>query len=150
MKFQALFACEKVIIGQSGAPSAISIMYRADVAVPPEQTMSSNAVTPKEWAIFSMLLPSAEEINRELEEVYQMYWPNEEKFTENRLTFKPANNDPTYNIFALVGFPVGQKGQLRIITWIDDGGHRISDIAEYFVQVRHLVQNVSTLEPLSP
>jgi hypothetical protein len=140
MKFLASFPCEKVIIDQRGTPSIITVMQNAHIGpiagVEGLQEIPPNAVLPLQWAIFSVLEPSADEVGSTFEQVYQVYWPNEEKFTEGRATFKPDDNWQ-YNSCQLLGFPAGQVGNVRIITWVDHEGHRITDIVEFNVRVKH-------------
>ncbi len=145
MKFIALCACERVIVDKIGAHSLINIMQNVQVqGVPkgPSQTLlptpavPTNTVLSNLWFIFSMWKPSAEDIGKTFEQVHQVFWPDGTKFNEGKLQFKPDEN-MQQNSYGLVGFPVGQPGPLRIVTWVEDNGKRITDVLDYEIRVKH-------------
>jgi hypothetical protein len=138
MKFLAFFACEKVIIDKNGAHSFINMMLNVEIQIPPQnpQQIPPNAVTPQMWFLFSLWAPSPEEVGKTFEQVFQIYWPNGDKFHEARLQFKPDENYQQTSL-GLNGLPVGQAGLLRLVTWVEDHGQRISDIVEYHTRIKH-------------
>jgi hypothetical protein len=145
MKCTALVPCEKIIIDKDGAHSLINVMLNAAIAVqrqeggkPAEQTeVPRNAVMPHQWWIYSLWRPSPEDVGASFEQVYQVYWPDGEKFAETRLAFEQKDATVQQTSFYFLGFPVGQEGQLRIVSWLDRGGHRVSDINEAWVRLEH-------------
>jgi hypothetical protein len=138
MKYLAFFACEKVIIDKNGSHSFINMMINAEIQIPPTELkqLPANAVSPLLWFMFSLWAPSEEEVGKNLEQVIQIYWPNGDKFHEQRVEFIPDKNYQQTSM-GLNGFPIGQAGPLRLVTWVDDHGNRISDIVEYHLNVRH-------------
>jgi hypothetical protein len=145
MKCTALLACEKVIIDKDGAHSLINVMQSAAVTLqqqepnkPPEPIpMQSNAVMPTTWWIYAVWKPSTDDVDRSFEQVYQLYWPSGEKFVETRLPFVQKDDKMQQTSFYFLGFPVGQVGDLKIISWLDSQGQRVTEIMETAVRVEH-------------
>jgi hypothetical protein len=143
MKFLALCACEKIIIDKNGAHSLITIMSNTDInfAAPPGQTLPdeipTNAVFPREWWVFSMWQPSDDEVGKTFEQVFEVYWPNGEKFGESKIEFT-SDEKVQYNSLLMAGFPVGQIGNVRVVTWIEKQGSRITEPIDYCLRVKHL------------
>jgi hypothetical protein len=145
MKCTALLACEKLIVDKDGAHSLINVMHSAAVVlqqqeigeVPQQIPIPSNAVMPNQWWIYSVWMPMPQDVGCSFEQVYQLYWPSGEKFAENRLPFTQKEDRMQQTSFYYVGFPVGQPGNLKIISWLDHEGHRVSDLVETFVRIEH-------------
>ena len=144
MKCLALLTCEKIIIDKDGAHSIINVMLKGQVNLQqiqagqsPHVAVPSNAVTPMNWFIYSLWSPSSDDVGKSFEQVYQVFWPNGDKLTENRLPFTQKDDDMHQVTFSFFGFPVGQQGRIRVFTWLDSGGHRASDMIETYVQLSH-------------
>jgi len=145
MKCTALLACEKIIIDKDGAHSLINVMLSAAVLLqqqepggePQRVPMPINAVMPTQWWIYSVWVPVPEDVGGSFEQVYQLYWPNGEKFAESRLDFVQKDGRPQQTSFYYMGFPVGQVGDLKIVSWLDSHGQRVSEILETRVHVEH-------------
>ena len=65
-----------------------------------------------------------------------MYWPNGEKFAATKLPFVQNDDLMNQTSFYFGGFPVGQQGRLRLLTWLNRGG-KTSEVIETFVSVKH-------------
>jgi hypothetical protein len=144
MRHLATCACDKLIIDKNGAHSLVSIMSNADISIVVQspavsEQIPTNAVTPREWWIFSMWEPSSEDVGEQFEQVYQIYWPNNEKLSENRIGFKPDER-VQYNSQPILGFPVGQSGKIRIVTWVDHHGQRVTEVFDYYITIKHITQ----------
>ena len=146
MKFLSLCTCDRVIIDKQGAHSLINLMLNAEVQTGAEPT-PRNAVGPYQWFIYSMWIPSTEDIGEKFEQVYQIYWPDGEKFAENRLEFTQPDDTVQQVTFAFYGLPVGQPGKLRIVTWLDKKGHRVSDVIETNINIKHVPQQAADSVP---
>ena len=149
MKFLALCTCDRVIIDKRGAHSLINLMLNAEVQTGTGE-IPRNALAPTQWSIFSMWVPSPEDVGEMFEQVYQVYWPDGEKFSESRFEFTQPDETVQQVTFTFYGLPVGQPGKLRIVTWLDKKGYRVSDIVETSINVKHLPQQVasSVAEPI--
>jgi hypothetical protein len=121
-------------------------MMNAEVQTGTEQ-MPRNALAPAQWSVFSMWIPSSEDVGEKFEQVYQVYWPDGEKFSENRFEFTQPDETVQQVTFTFYGLPVGQPGKLRIVTWLDNKGHRVSDIVETSIDVKHVPQQATSSIP---
>ncbi len=145
MKCTALLPCEKVIIDKDGAHSLINVMQSAAVVLQQQQPNQSpvnmpvpnNAIMNMTWWIFSVWKPAIEDVGRSFEQVYQLYLPAGEKFAEHRLPFTQKDDRMQQTTFYYLGFPVGQEGELKIRSWLDSEGQRVSDIMETSVRIDH-------------
>lgn len=140
-------ACEKIIIDRTtGGHSLIGIMISAEArfaGTPP--ALPPNAVVPNMWFVYAMWETSTEDIDRPCEQVLEVDWPNGERFIHNRLSFTPDKTLRVQNSVGMVGFPLGQNGDLRIRAWIEREGESVSSVAEYQVSVKHPEQLPDTV-----
>ena len=146
MKCLALLSCEKVIIDKEGAHSIINVMLNADVKLQrglEDVSIPLNAVLPHQWWIYSQWNPSLDDVGQTFEQVYQIFWPNEEKFVEGKLPFKQDNEKVQQTTFSIVGFPAGQSGQLKITTWLESHGRQMTDVYRTHVNISHHVDSPS-------
>jgi hypothetical protein len=147
MKCHAFCACNKVVIDKDGAHSLIEIMLNAEIhptLITQEKTeegiptsIPPNAVAPTQWWLYTQWEPTLTDVGKDFEQVFQVYWPNGDKFAENRLPFNLKDERMTQTSFSYVGFPVGQEGRLRLLTWLDQAGNRVTDLIESFVLMKH-------------
>jgi hypothetical protein len=145
MRNLALCTCEKVIIDKQGAHSLINLILNAEIQhvgeIPP------NAVSSSQWFIYVMWVPAPEDVGEKFEEFFQIYWPDGEKFFEGSLEFTQPDESVQQVSYSLIGFPVGQIGNLRILTWLDKRGNRVSDVIETNIRVKHPPQQVASTVP---
>jgi hypothetical protein len=145
MKCIALLTCEKIIIDKEGAHSIINVMLNATVTFQQPQSsqpltdiaIPSNAVVPNQWWIYSLWNPSTEDLGVTFEQVYQVYWPGGEKMMERRLVPFTATDKLQQTTFSIFGFPAGELGKVRVVTWLDSQGNRVSEISEIHINVDH-------------
>jgi hypothetical protein len=86
---------------------------------------------------------SSDEVGKKVEQVYQIYWPSGEKFSEENVEFVVDSTIQQITL-DLVGFPAGQPGDLRVVTWLFHMGDRVSDIVETSIRVTHAARQTST------
>jgi hypothetical protein len=146
MKCHAFCACNKIIIDKDGAHSIIEIMLNAEVKMSMATSLDGpqvpavippNAIAPNMWWLYTQWEPSTADVGQGFEQVFQVYWPNGEKFIESRLPFTQKDDRMNQISFYIGGFPVGQQGRLRLVTWLDCQGHAASGITESFVSIQH-------------
>ncbi len=137
MKCLAFCPCEKIIVDKDGVHSLITLMVNAELQLPPAKEIPKDAVAPRQWFIYTAWVPAPEDVGRPFEQVYQILWPNGDKFFEQRLPFIAGSPDLHQTDFSALGFPVGQSGRLRLLTWLDQEGRRVTDIIESFINVKH-------------
>jgi|SRR6267154_1562803 len=152
MKCITLLTCEKVIIDKEGAHSLINVMLNANVKLqqvqegqPAEDTLIPNdAVTPMQWWIYTVWNPSSDDVGRAFEQVYQVFWPNNEKLAESTLPFTQKDEKMQQTTFYIGGFPIGQQGKIRVVTWLHFEGRRVSEMAETYIMVNHIEAGTDT------
>jgi len=140
MKFLGLCICEKVIVDKQGVHTLVNLMFNAEIQRPPDQQIPPNAVAPNQWFIYTMWTPSTEDVGRKFEQVFKIYWPDGEEFSEQRLEFTQPDSSVQQVTLSIFGFPIGQAGKLRIVTWLDHAGHRLSELVETGINVKHSLQ----------
>jgi hypothetical protein len=149
MKFLALCPCDRIIFDKRDTPSLISIIQNVDIAfqaigeagqVKPEEKVPANAVVPKEWFIYSRWEASAEDVGKHFEQLWEVYWPNGDKFTEHTIPLKPILKDDhiQHSSLQLMGFPAGQEGMLKVATWLNLDGNQVSPIIDTSIRIKHL------------
>jgi hypothetical protein len=156
MRPVALIACDKIIIDKDGAHSLINVMLNAKVEMQEIQSgqttsrpIPPDAVAPTQWWIYTAWEPSVEDIDRVFEQVYQIFWPNGDKLLESSLSFVLHEEKMWQTTFFIGGFPVGQQGKVRIVTWLHFEGRRTSEIAETFITVSH-VELKNSMQSVQP
>jgi len=147
MKCHAFVACNKIIIDKDGAHSIIEIMLNAEIRAVRTAVVGNNnsttieippnAVSPQVWWLYTQWEPSSQDVGEDFEQVFQVYWPNGDKFAETRLQFNQKDDKMNQTSFFFGGFPLGQEGKLRLLTWLDHHGHS-SEVIESFVMIKHV------------
>lgn len=151
MKFLALCPCDKVIFDKRDTPSLITLIQNVELTFTPadgavDAELPRNAVAPREWFIYARWQSDNEDVGKTFEQVFQIFWPDGEKFLEHRLPMKPvvAGEDIQQSAMQMAGFPAGQSGILQIATWLDSDGHRVSDIIKCHIRVTHSAKQTTT------
>ncbi|MFZ0292136.1 MAG: hypothetical protein WAL52_00915 [Candidatus Sulfotelmatobacter sp.] len=145
MKCIALLACEKIIIDKDGAHSIINVMLNAEILLQSLDgsdrtqviTIPPDAVAPQVWWIYTIWQPSPDDVGKSFEQVYQTYWPNNDKFMEARITVVLKDDTPMQTSFHVGGLPVGKEGKLKVLTWLDHEGHSVTEVSEALINVKH-------------
>lgn len=148
MKLLIICACEKVIVDKSnGAHSLISVTRGVETklaspsGIQPISDVPLNAVSPQTWAIYTMWESQQDDIGQEFKYFVEVKWPNGEPFAATSAHFTADKTLIIQNSVTLLGFPVGQIGAIKIIGWIEKDGNRVSEVANYEVNVRHVPLN---------
>ena len=142
MKCVALLLCDKVIIDKGGAHSLINLMTAAYISAetgnpPSPVVLPSNAVSPQAWWIYTQWLVSDEDIGKRFEQHYEVFWPNGDKFASSKLEFAQPNDQTQQTTFFIVGMPVGQQGNVRVVTWLESDGRRVTEQIQALLKINH-------------
>jgi len=139
MKNVCLLCCEKVITDANGQTSLIGIIQGIKISVVPQSETPANAVVPNQWAVFAVWQTDANEAGKEFVQMFHILWPNGSEFIKTPpLKFKPLHMRRAINYIPLHGMPVGQKGDLIVRSWVEDGaGIVMTEIIEYKILVEH-------------
>jgi hypothetical protein len=76
---------------------------------------------------------------KDFEQIIEVYWPNEEKILSGKLKFKPEPNGGNQLLsYSISGFPVGQQGKVKVLTWLERHSNRVTEPFPYYVSVAHI------------
>lgn len=128
--------CEKIILDQSGIASLIALFQRID-AQGTTPAIPENAVAPKEWAIFTLWEWLPEDSGKKFSQIVQILWPNQAEFQKLEIEFQAGNLRYHQNRVSIVGFPVGQVGDVKIRLWLERDSRKCTDTFTYCIEVAH-------------
>jgi hypothetical protein len=143
-------ACERVIIeqavagsppGASGVPSLIGLFNKiiavASFTTGSEiQEIPSNAVAPREWAVFSAwdIEPGDEE--RKFMVCTQIFYPDDSPFgPTSKIPLKVDAGKRSQNVLRITGFPIGQVGFYKVRTWIEENDREVLGPIEFKIEL---------------
>jgi hypothetical protein len=114
-------ACEKVIIAaDTSIPSLISLFSKITISPPTGTEIPRDAVSPKEWAVFSIWDPEPGDEHLEYELCTEILYPDGTRFgTPGRIRIPIQPNHRAQMVVSIMGFPIGQPGEHRIRTWVE-------------------------------
>lgn len=131
--------CEKVVIDERSVPSLIGLLRK--VAATFNDSVSAvpkDALLPKEWAAYSLWEPESEDTSTSFSQVFQVLWPDGSEYKKQGLPFKFAGPAKSHqNTLNIIGFPVGQVGNIVVNTWLEVGSNRIGEIHSWTIGVIH-------------
>lgn len=126
-------ACEKVILSKdTSVASLIGLFSKIVFTIPAGIEIPKNAVSPKEWAVFSIWDPDPGDENRHYVLRTQILYPDKSQFGEilkSKIPIEP--NARAQMIMQFVGFPVGQVGDYTVRTWIEENETRVVGPIEF-------------------
>jgi hypothetical protein len=131
--------CQHVITDaeNSMGHSLIAVFHDVGIRVPPETVIPSNALLPKEWAVFSKWqADSEEEAKRNYSLVFEAFWPDGTPLAKQELASKPLVERKTAFIFRNTGFPMGQDGNVRVVLSLRSDGVPAHGPVELNISVR--------------
>lgn len=129
-------ACEKVILSKDNVASLIGLFSKIVFTVPGGIEIPKNAVSPKEWAVFSIWDPDPGDENRHYVLCTQVLYPDKSQFGEvikSKINIEP--NARAQMIMQFPGFPVGQLGDYTVTTWVEENETRVVGPIEFKVGV---------------
>src|SRR2546426_656904 len=134
-KLHIFAVCEKVIMDENKNASLIVLIENINVA-PGQEKIPRDAVTPKEWAIFTQWVLSEEEQDKPFVQIMQALWPDGTEFN------KTSHPLPTQKVavkqlnMGVVGMPVGQEGKITLKLWLE---LESSPVTEVFVKNLNII-----------
>lgn len=129
-------ACEKVIIAQDSVASLIALFSKIILTIPAGTEVPRNAVAPKEWAVFSIWDPEPGDERRNYFLCTQVLYPDKTQFGEiakSKFNIEPSKR--AQMSMQIQGFPIGQTGEYKIRTWIEENDKRVSDPIQFGIEV---------------
>jgi hypothetical protein len=136
LKPYVFVACEKVIIAKDEVASLIGLFSKIILTVPPGTDISANAVTPKEWAVFSIWEVEPGDEKREYILCTQILYPDQSPYGEiNRHKIRIEPNKRTQVTLQFNGMPIGQMGLYSVRSWIEEKQEKVFGPLEFKIEV---------------
>jgi hypothetical protein len=135
----ALLTAEKILNDPKAGGSLIGIFYELSLAFPGGEPPPKNAVIPRDWVLYSAWkLDESDTSGISYTLRTEVYWPDGQLFVSSGLPADPANIKD-YAIFhlAIQGLPIGQEGDLRIVTWLEQDEKVVSQEKVATVSLSH-------------
>ncbi len=117
-------------------PSLIVLMENIDVASRQEK-IPRDAVTPKEWAIFTQWIVSEEEQDKPFVQVVQALWPDGSEFNKTVHPLSTQRTAVKQINMNIVGMPVGQEGKVTIKLWLELESRPITEAFIKSLNIKH-------------
>lgn len=137
-KLLAFLPCEKVILDDTKNASLIIVLQGVGVPIGKEG-IPKNAVAPKEWAVFTLWArPAPEDVGKTFYQFVQLLLPDGTEFTKSHLEFKMEAGKVHTNRLNVVGFPVGQAGEITLNMWLEEHEAKWTEVYSYPLTVSHL------------
>jgi hypothetical protein len=115
--------------------SLIAVFHNVGIRVPPENEVPSNALLPKEWAVFSKWAMSPEEATKQYSLHFEAYWPDGTLLVSQDVISRPIVGKDIAFIIRNSGFPIGQNGIVRIVLSLFGDGALVHDPVSLEVEV---------------
>jgi len=142
-----LFApCQLVIQDAELGHSLIAVFHEIKMQFPPGTEIPSNAVIPRDWAIFTKWEMSSDEEGKDYVSNTDIFWPDGSMFATFSLHAKPPVATGMAFIVRLQGFPMGQAGLIRITNRVMNGEVLVAGPIERSIRI-HREFNLLTHEP---
>jgi hypothetical protein len=135
MKLLILTPCNNVLQDPQFGSSLISVFHGINFQVPPDTEVPSNAVIPKEWAVFSKWRLEPDEYGKEYTSRIEIYWPDGAEFTKASVVAQQPTKDGMAFINRMNGFPVGQDGEIRVLQFLESSGEVVYGPVETIIKV---------------
>ncbi len=136
--------CEKVIVSKDDVASVIGLFSKIILTVPPGTDIPANAVTPREWAVFSIWDAEPGDEKREYILCTQILYPDQSPYGEiNRHKLKIELNKRVQVVLQFNGMPIGQLGKYLVRSWIEEKQEKIFGPLEFNIEVETITQEVA-------
>src|SRR5215472_2286450 len=119
-------ACEKVILTKDNVASLITLFNKIVLTVPAGVEIPKNAVSPYQWAVFSIWDTESGDELKPYVLCTQILYPDGTQFAEivkQDLVIEPAKR--AQMVAQFIGFPIGQVGDYTVLTWIELEGNKV-------------------------
>jgi hypothetical protein len=139
--------CEKVIVDKSEVASLISLFTTMSVAKPlgsPPREIPTNAVVPKEWAVFSSWDWDDADDGREYTQRIEVLFPDHTLFVKLEQKLLMISRRRIQTIAPISGFPIGQQGFYTVRLWLELDGVSICEPRPIIIEVKHVAEGQLT------
>jgi hypothetical protein len=135
-RLKLFVACEKTIFDINGPVSLIGIFQTMNFPVT-DAPLPEKAISPTQWAIFSLWETSPEERDHEFTQTIRVFAADGSLWLENTGQWKNSSiTDKQVKISVNVGgLPIWSEGLVLISVWLND---EKNEVGSYNFAVRHL------------
>jgi hypothetical protein len=132
-------ACEKVIIDEQRNASLVNVILGLEAAQiqGTREAIPKNAIAPRPWTIFALWKPDAGDAGKEFTQFVQIMLPDGSEFKKVEVSFKMAESTAHQNKIEIMGFPVGQVGDILLNAWLESDRKRVGDIYSWAITISH-------------
>jgi hypothetical protein len=118
--------------------SLITLFSKVGVAVP-EEGLPSNAVAPKDWAVFTLWFWEPMDEGKEFDQLVQVLGPDDILFAEvkSKFVMEKEKNSRFQVKMPLVGLPVGQQGNCTVRLSLMHDGRIVAEPTPILIQIEH-------------
>src|SRR5579864_4084683 len=142
LRLSVCVVCEKVVFSQEHVASLINLFTKIGIALPagaPE--IPPNAVTPKEWAVFSSWDTEPGDELKEYLLCTQVLYPDNSPFGEvSKIKMNIERNNRSQVATQVAGFPIGQIGFYTIKVWVEENQRTAVEPIELRVELEIVKQ----------
>ncbi len=137
-KLLVFAVCEKVLIEDRGTANLIRIFDELTATIKEGTKVPKDAVGPTEWAIFTKWKKMPGDDDKEFVEVVQALWPDKTEFKRLDVPFRfPPDKSGQQLRREIVGFPVGQQGDVTLNMWLEMDSQRMGEIHTWTLNIKH-------------
>lgn len=130
--------CEKIVMDKEGNASLIVLFENLTVDSKEQAEIPRNAVSPKEWAVFTRWQMNEDEKERPFVQCILVRWPDGSEFNKGAVQFPSLPVSTIKQVtLSIMGFPVGQEGPIKIILWLELDSKRVTDEYACTLNVLH-------------
>lgn len=121
MELLLVVPCSFVIDDRNSGHSLIGIFHELKILLPPDADIPSNAMVPKEWAVFWKFALDPEEEGKDYSLVANFFWPDGTIFAQQTLVATPPTRNGMAFVVRLQSFPLGQSGKIKVVSTLNSG-----------------------------
>lgn len=119
-------ACERVIIAKDNVASLIALFSKIILNPPAGTEIPKNAVSPTQWAVFSIWDIEPGDEHRQYVLCTQVLYPDKTQFADTvKQNMVIEREKRSQMVVQFLGFPIGQIGEYTVLTWLEEGGHKV-------------------------
>jgi|ERR1700737_811255 len=141
LKPMAYLTCDKILIAKDETFSLISLFTRIILSVPTGTDIPTDAVSQKEWAVFTMWETELGDEKLDYFICTQIIYPDRAPFMQiNKQKLNILAGQRAQAAMQFIGFPIGRVGPRIVQIWIEHNDKKVVDTIELKIdlEVRHV------------
>jgi hypothetical protein len=136
MKLLLAALCDRVLNDPDYGHSLIAVFHAIRIQIVQDAPgLPSNAVLPKEWAIFAKYGLESNEEGKDYSITGEIFWPDGSLFGTLTVAAAQPSKDGMAFILKVNGFPMGQNGTIRVLLTLSSSGKTVFGPTELIAKV---------------